>query len=166
MQGRNAPAHYWSRETAFHEVAGTSAGPMIRQLQKSVWASRRAAEIPHCWRLRFLAGPFVAIAAIALAGCGVTDSMGSFWVDPARYSAYRCKQLADEARGLAAREKQLRDLMSKASEGTGGALIGTLSYRGDYQTVLEQEKLVQRTAADKNCTQANTTTYTSDQTIR
>lgn len=96
----------------------------------------------------------------------MTNGMGSFWVDPARYSAYRCKELADEAKSLAKREKELRDLMSRASEGSGGAVIGTLTYRSDYQTVLEQEKLLNRTTAEKKCQPATATTYTSDQMIR
>jgi hypothetical protein len=140
---------------------------MTRQLPKFARAAACVAGLARYLPQRLLlAGPFVAVGAIALAGCGMTDSMGSFWVDPARYTAYRCKDLAVEAKNLADREKQLRDLMSKASEGTGGAVIGTLTYRSDYQTVLEQEKLLKRTTAEKNCPPATTTTYTSDQTIR
>ena len=65
---------------------------------------------------------------------------------------------------LNAREKELRGLMDRAKEGGGGVVIGTLAYRADYDSVLTQEKLVQREAADKKCELAPA--YQSDQTIR
>jgi len=75
-----------------------------------------------------------------------------------------CKDLVDEWQKLSVRERELRNLQTKASEGTGGALIGAMSYRADFETVLTEEKLVQREAAGKNCSLVQT--YTSDQTIR
>ena len=85
-------------------------------------------------------------------------------VDPARYSADRCNDLVTEWNNLVKRENELRGLIDKAREGGGGTVIGAVAYRGDYETVLAQEKVLQRTAADKNC--ALTPTYKSDQTIR
>jgi hypothetical protein len=107
------------------------------------------------------------LAAATLAGCG-SDGMSSVLVDPARYNGYRCSDLVGQWKTLVAREKELRNLMDKANEGGGGAIIGTLTYRSDYQTVLEQEKVLQRTAAGEKCQlmPASTSTYTSDQTIR
>jgi len=103
------------------------------------------------------------LAAAMLAGCG-SDGIGALMVDPARYEGYQCKDLAAQWKALVAREQQLRNLIDKADEGGGGTVIGALSYRGDYQTVLEQEKVLQRTAAAKKCQLAPS--YTSDQTIR
>lgn len=104
------------------------------------------------------------LAAAALSGCGGGDGFGSLMVDPARYDGYHCQGLADQWKGLQAREKQLRNLMDKASEGGGGTVIGALAYSSDYQTVLEQEKVLQRAAAKQKC--QFVATYTSDQTIR
>jgi hypothetical protein len=104
----------------------------------------------------------LAIAA-ALSGCG-SDGVGGLLVDPARYSAYHCKELVAESKNLANREKQLRDLMDKASEGGGGSVIGNLAYRSDYETVLEQQKLLKRAAAQQKCELVPT--YSSDHTIR
>jgi len=75
-----------------------------------------------------------------------------------------CKDLIDEWQKLGARERELRNLQARASESTGGAVIGTISYRADFETVLAEEKLVQREAVAKNCSLVQT--YTSDQTIR
>lgn len=99
-----------------------------------------------------------------LSGCGGGDSVGSLMVDPARYDGYHCQGLADQWKGLLAREKQLRNLIDKANESGGGAVIGALAYRSDYQTVLEQEKMLKRTAEAQKC--QFVASYTSDQTIR
>jgi hypothetical protein len=107
---------------------------------------------------------FLSIAAIALAGCGMTDGAGSILVDPGRYTAYHCNDLAARWKVLVAREKELHGLMDKANESNGGAVIGSLAYRTDYESVLSEEKLLQRTAADKNC--GFTPDFQSDQTIR
>jgi len=109
-----------------------------------------------------LATLICALAAAALAGCG--GGVSSLMVDPARYDAYRCNDLVREWKNLLAREKELRSLIDKAGEGGGGTVIGALAYRGDYETVLAQEKVLQRTAAEKNCELASA--YKSDQTIR
>jgi hypothetical protein len=105
-------------------------------------------------------------AVIALGGCGSlrTDGVASLAVDPARYEGLHCKDLVGQLNGLVAREKQLRNLIDKASEGGGGTVIATVAYRGDYDTVLEQEKVLKRTAAEKNCELEHS--YNSDQGIR
>jgi len=106
----------------------------------------------------------LSLATVALAGCGMTDGAGSLLVDPGRYSAYHCNDLAARWKVLVAREKELHGLIDKADEGGGGAVIGSLAYRMDYESVLSEEKLLQRTAADKNC--GFTPEFQSDQTIR
>ena len=104
------------------------------------------------------------LAALALCGCSMSNGAGSLLVDPGHYSAYHCNDLAARWKVLVAREKELRDLMAKAAEGTGGAVIGSLAYRADYDSVISEEKLLQRAAADKNC--SFSTQFQSDQMIR
>jgi hypothetical protein len=105
-----------------------------------------------------------AVLAVALAGCSLDNGPGTIFVDPGHYSVYKCNELATQLKTLGAKEKELRGLMDKASEGGGGAVIGTLAYRADYEAVLTEERLVQRQAADKKCEVAPN--YQSDQTIR
>ena len=104
------------------------------------------------------------VAAGALAGCSLPDGAGSIYVDPGRYSAYHCNELATRGQELVVREKELRGLMDKANESGGGRFVGTLAYRTDYESLLSEEKLLQRTAAQKNC--GLTPEFQSDQTIR
>ena len=104
---------------------------------------------------------------LALAGgCGMSDGAGAIFVDPGHYSFYRCEDLAVRWKALIARENELRGLMEKAGESTGGSVIGSFAYRSDYDTVLAEEKLVRRNAMEKNCSFASPTQFQSDQTIR
>ena len=121
--------------------------------------------------------------AVALVGCSLSDGVGSFIVDPSRYSAYHCNALVSRLSEQLEQQNDLRDLMDKASEGGGGSVIGTLSYRADYEKALGDEKLLRRTAAEKKCAlpppapsaptasavprpSSTPTSFQSDQTIR
>jgi hypothetical protein len=106
-------------------------------------------------------------AAVALADCGFSDGPAAMIVDPGRYSAFHCNDLIARWKYLQAREQELRGLMDKASEGGGGTVIGTLAYRTDYEAVKSEQKLLQRTAAEKKCDiVAPASNFQSDQTIR
>ncbi len=109
-------------------------------------------------------GLICGLAGGVLAGCGLSDGPVSLLLDSGRYSAYHCNDLVTQLQNLRKREKDLRALMDKANESGSGVVIGALSYRSEYATVLGQEKIVQRTAAEKNC--ALVPTYQSDRTIR
>jgi hypothetical protein len=108
-------------------------------------------------------GLLAVFAACALGGCGANDP-GALLIDPGRYDAYHCNDLAARWKVLVAREKELTGLIDKADESNGGAVIGSLAYRTDYESVRSEEKLLQTTAAEKNC--GFNPSFQSDQTIR
>ena len=112
----------------------------------------------------FLLCAVAAAAGMTLGGCGLGNGPGSLMVDPGRYESYHCNDLVAQWKQLADREKDLRALMDKASQSGTGAVVGAVAYRSDYESVLTQEKLVQREAAEKKC--ELTTTFQSDQSIR
>jgi len=115
--------------------------------------------------LRTLVGPLTGfIVSLTLAACNAGGGVGALMVDPGRYTLYHCDDLATRWKALSTREAELRGLMEKASDGGGGALIGTVAYRADYESVLAEKQVLQRTAADKKCDLK--TDYQSDQTIR
>jgi hypothetical protein len=95
---------------------------------------------------------WLAVVALAgaLGGCTSNDS-GELLIDPGRYSIYKCEDLATRWKVVTAREKELRGLMDKASQSNGGAVVGSLSYRVDYDAVISDERLLARAAAEKNC---------------
>jgi hypothetical protein len=123
------------------------------------------ARFPRAIGRRSCAASFVA-AAVALGGCSSlrTDGVSSLAVDPSRYEGYHCKDLVSQWNYVVAREKQLRNLIDKASDGGGGTVIAAVAYRSDLDTVLEQQKVLKRTAAEKNCELEHP--YSSDQSIR
>ena len=142
------------------------------RLMKSRGAAADWAGAARALRRRIFRAPnaaaavfFVAIGAGALGGCAGSDGVGALMVDPARYAGYRCKDLVGEWKSLTDKEKQLRALINKADEGGAtGTVIGAVAYRSDYETVLERQKVLQRTAAQQNC--ALKPVYSSDSTIR
>jgi hypothetical protein len=110
-----------------------------------------------------LSAVVLVLAGGALAGCGMGDGPGSLFVDPGRYDAYHCNELAARWKYLNEREQTLRNLMDKASVGSGGSVIGSISYGADYNSVLTEKKILQRDAAEKKCELVPA--FQSDQTI-
>jgi len=103
------------------------------------------------------------LALVALAGCG-SDGAGAIFIDPGRYTLYHCDELATRRKALITRETELRGLMERASESATGSVIGSLAYRSEYDSVIAEQKLLQRNAAEKNCSFASP--LQSDQTLR
>jgi hypothetical protein len=123
------------------------------------WWLTKAAVAHRGWR-----ATLSSFAVLALTGCGLsTDGAGALFVDPGRYTLYHCDDLAARRKVLIARENELRGLIERAGESPGGAVIGSFAYRSDYDSVLAEEKLLQRNAAEKNC---SLSPLQSDQTIR
>lgn len=91
----------------------------------------------HAW-----AGALLGFSIVTpVGGCG-SDGAGAIFVDPGCLAARKKK--------LVERENELRGLLEKANESAGGAVIGSLAYRSDYESVLAEEKLLQRNAVEKN----------------
>lgn len=111
------------------------------------------------------AGATAALAVLVVFGCSTNQDMSALFVDPGHYSAYRCKDFAPQLAILATREQTLRNLMDKANEGGGGAIIGNLAYRADYEDALGEEKVLRRAAAERNC-DLSAPAFQSDRTIR
>ena len=115
------------------------------------------------WPRLILLGSLLIPAALTVARCG-SDGAGAIWVDPGKFTFYKCDDLARRWKELVAREKDLRGLIDKANETSTGAVIGSIAYRSDYDAVLSEEKLLQRQADEKKC--VITPDYQSDHTIR
>jgi hypothetical protein len=76
----------------------------------------------------------VAIAsALVLSGCATaTVDESTFFVDPARYAMYDCKQLAPVRQTATKRIEELQGLMTKAETGPAGSIVSEMAYRPDY----------------------------------
>ena len=87
-----------------------------------------------------------------LSACSPT-AMGpvTVFVDPGKYQYYNCEQLAGQRTHWTNRELELKLLMDKAEQGTGGTVVNVIAYQTDYVTAREELKVVDTTARAKNC---------------
>lgn len=98
-----------------------------------------------------------------LTGCGLGNGPGSLIVDPGKFDSYHCNDLVARWKLNNAKEQELRNLIDRAAQAPGGTVIGTLTYRSDYESVLTEKRIIQQQAAEKNC--ELTATYQSDQGV-
>ena len=52
---------------------------------------------------------------------------------------------------LKARAQELKLLMDKAEQSTGGTVVNVIAYKADYVAATEQLKVLDATARDKKC---------------
>jgi hypothetical protein len=73
------------------------------------------------------------------------------FADPGQYEFLNCEQLAAQRVGRQARADELKLLMDKAEQSTGGAFVNVIAYKSDYVAALEDLKLIEATARVKKC---------------
>jgi hypothetical protein len=73
------------------------------------------------------------------------------FVDPGKYEFYNCEQLAGQRTYWTNRELELKLLMDKAEQGTGGTVVNVIAYQTDYVTAREELKVIDTTTRAKNC---------------
>jgi hypothetical protein len=79
------------------------------------------------------------------------DSSVTLFADPAKYQFSSCEQLAINRKTLTSREQDLKQLMDRAEQGAGGALVNALAYKADYVAATEELKILERAARSKHC---------------
>jgi hypothetical protein len=72
-------------------------------------------------------------------------------VDPGIYEPYTCNNLHDTYLGLTKRERELKNLMDKASHDPGGEVVNLIAYRDEYTQNQGNQKLVLKVQREKNC---------------
>jgi hypothetical protein len=78
-------------------------------------------------RVAALIAPLV---AGALAGCsGLGDNPFTVFADPGKYEYYSCDQITAQRTQLSKREQELRELMNKAGQEIGGAVVNESAAR-------------------------------------
>jgi hypothetical protein len=99
--------------------------------------------------------PFVALIFPALLAACASELqnplMGGFFADPGKYEFYSCEQLLPQRALYAKREQELKLLMDKARQGTGGAVINVVAYQGEYTATQDELKVIDATARLKKC---------------
>jgi hypothetical protein len=97
--------------------------------------------------------PFVAlILPMLLAACGTAiESPMTVFADPGKYEWYSCGQLLPQRKVWENKEKELKLLMEKARQSTGGSGISVVAYQGDYVNAREELQVIDATARAKKC---------------
>ena len=92
----------------------------------------------------------LAFCGAGLSGCS-TDSRLTLFADPGKYEYHNCEQLAGERKHWSVREQELRLLMDKAEQSSGGTVVNVLAYKADHLAASEELKLLELAARSKSC---------------
>jgi hypothetical protein len=108
--------------------------------------------------------PLIALIFPAiLAACGTAlESTFTVFADPGKYEWHSCEQLLVQRKIWEAKEKDLKLLMDRARQSTGGAAMSALAYQTDYVAAQEELKVIDITLRTKKCK----TDWQSDSVIR
>jgi hypothetical protein len=90
--------------------------------------------------------------AFLVAGCSsVADNAMTIFADPAKYQYSTCEGLGRQRETWTKKEQELRQLMDRAEQSAGGAVVNVLAYKGDHVAAVEELQLIDRAARAKNC---------------
>ena len=92
-------------------------------------------------------------AVCPLAACGPLATMGpsTYFADPGQYEYFSCALLVERHKSWADRELELKLLMDKAEQASGGTVVSIIAYKADHTTAREELKLIDETRRAKKC---------------
>jgi hypothetical protein len=93
---------------------------------------------------------FLCLAGL-LAGCA-TNEMLSPYAAPGKYDFLDCPSITERIKTTSARERQLNELMTRASEATGGFVVNAVVYQDDLNTARANLRELRKAAEAKHCT--------------
>ncbi len=86
-----------------------------------------------------------------LAGCA-TNEMLSPYAAPGKYDFLDCSSINERIKAMSAREQQLDELMTRASEASGGFLVNAIAYQDDLNIARANLRELRKAADAKHCT--------------
>lgn len=97
-------------------------------------------------------GALVLVAGF-LAGCaGLSDdTLEAALTDPGKYNVYTCGDVDNAIAATMARITELEQLISRGSQGAGGAVMSAVAYRSEYRLGRAQLRALKAAAAEKQC---------------
>src|SRR5690349_21033549 len=85
---------------------------------------------------------FLALAT-TFAGCSsLADNGMTIFADPSKYQYSTCEDLARQRQTWTTKEQELRQLMIRAEQSAGGAVVNVLAYKGDHVAAREELQLL------------------------
>ena len=94
----------------------------------------------------------VAVACIAaiMGGCANEDILSPY-AEPGRYDFLDCTSIAERIAKASNRERQLAQLMTRASEAADGAIVNAIAYQDEYNTARANLRSLRKAAEVKKC---------------
>jgi hypothetical protein len=94
-------------------------------------------------------------ALLAACASGLENPLtGGFFADSGRYEFHNCQQLAAQRLSVKTREQELKQLMDRAEQSTGGAFVNVIAYKGEYVAAQDELRVIDTTARVKKCSTA------------
>jgi hypothetical protein len=75
----------------------------------------------------------------------------TYFADPGQYEYFSCDLLAERRKFWAERELEIKLLMDKAEQASGGTFVNVIAYKGDHIAAHEELKLIDATRRAKKC---------------
>ena len=70
---------------------------------------------------------------------------------PGKYDFLDCPSITERIKTTSARERQLNELMTRASEASGGFVINAIAYQDDLNTARANLRELRKAAEAKHC---------------
>ena len=94
----------------------------------------------------------IALLSVACAACsGIGDPAGYSIVTQDAFDFKTCPEIVGTRSGMAAREKELTELIAKAESAPGGIIVSYTAYRSELTSVRAQKDASERAARMHNC---------------
>jgi hypothetical protein len=135
--------------------------PMARQLSRPAGRLMTLDKSQH----RQLAYVAVMCVPILVSGClvsGCAESELFSPVAPGKYDFLDCPSIAKRLARASYQETQLARLMTRASEGTGGAVVNALVYQDQYNLARADVRMLRKAEEDKKCQPSSSTPPTTE----
>jgi hypothetical protein len=100
-----------------------------------------------------LAAALCVLFALLLSGCGtITAQTGtSAYIAPGKFDVYTCSDITERTQHVQKRKDELEQLMGRASDGGGGAIVNAIAYQAEYQQSRDELVELSKASADKQC---------------
>ena len=82
---------------------------------------------------------------------GDEQRQAHIFADPGAFDYHSCDQIAALRAHWSSREQELKQLMARSEQSTGGAVINVIAYQADYTQAQEQVRVLAAAARSKNC---------------
>jgi hypothetical protein len=86
-----------------------------------------------------------------LAGCATSEALSPY-AAPGKYDFLDCPSITERLKTTSARERQLNELMTRASEASGGFIVNAIAYQDDLNTTRANLRELRKATEAKHCT--------------